>query len=141
MPIEVFTAWTKWSGPTSPTVSGGKPAPNAALSSPLKLTVGLGIAVLGAVTEVLPGAIAPGSGTFGLAAPSSAPGCSISGGAGEGATRGRFRTFPSNDAGVTGSPCLIWTPVLARAAADVVDAAPGASRRRSARLPLPPTEF
>ena len=139
MPIEVLTAWTKWSGPTSPTVSGGKPAPNVALSSPLKLTVGFGICAVGAAGAALLGAIAPASGTFGASVPGSAPGCSISGGAGDGATRGRFRTLPSKDAAETGSPCLISRPTFVRAADDF-DAAPGASRRKSALLPLAPVE-
>src|SRR4051794_20544447 len=101
MPIDVLTAWTKWSGPTSPTVSGGKPAPNAALSRPTKVTLGFGICAAGPAGAALLGAIAPANGTFGASVPGSVPGCSISGGAGEGATRGRFRTLPSKDAAET----------------------------------------
>src|SRR6266704_1774266 len=42
IPTEVLTAWMKWVGPTSPTVSGGQPSPQLAKSSPANETEGEG---------------------------------------------------------------------------------------------------
>jgi hypothetical protein len=52
IPTDVFTACTKWLGPTSPTGSGGWPAPFAAKFMPSNELIGLGIGAIGTVLAI-----------------------------------------------------------------------------------------
>src|SRR5262245_26316882 len=49
MPMEMFTAWTTWFGPTSPVVSGGQPLSTTALLNPSKLTEAPGAGAVGII--------------------------------------------------------------------------------------------
>src|SRR5262249_52641795 len=59
IPTDVLTAWTNSVGPTSPTGSGGWPAPQVAKSSPGMLLIGSGAGALGPGEAT--GSSAPGS--------------------------------------------------------------------------------